>query len=166
MPFIKLKTCSGFCLMELLVVMVIISSLGLVSLNKWKGIKHRIELEHETLSLFAYIQQVQSEAIWGNKTVKVQLIEKENGKYFRTKEKKIDAACRQIKTHYKIGYSTHISMQFMHKASFTFYGKHNTTEPGTIVLRIHGRCTHIVISNRGRLRYCSKKGMLLRIPAC
>lgn len=162
----KRKNCDGFCLLEWLIVIVMLTTMSVMGVDRWQEIKQRIELENETLSLFAFIQQIQYNAIFENKIGTIRLVQDNKGWSFVADEVKIQPVHKNAAMYYRIANSVLASINVKNGEAFSFYGQHNTAEPGSIILQNKQGVTQIIVSTKGRLRYCSQNRTLSRIPAC
>lgn len=162
----KKKNCDGFCLLEWLIVIVMLTTMSVMGIDRWQEIKQRIELENETLSLFAFIQRIQSNAIFENKIGTVRLVHDDKGWFFVADEIKVRSVHKNVAAYYRIASSVLVSVKVKNGETFSFYGQQNTANPGSIILQNKQGVTQIIVSSKGRLRCCSQNKTLSRIPAC
>ncbi|WP_392566973.1 GspH/FimT family pseudopilin [Utexia brackfieldae] len=162
-----IKNSLGFTFIELLIALLILGLLSSVGLDQWSILKQRNALASATLSLFAFIQQAQSEANWQNRNVTIFLFEQDNAWCLSVdyQETRPDSCFKGNRYFFSPASTVRLS-HFNDTAMLTFYGKRANAQPGTLILENSQGRTHIIISGRGRLRYCSETRGISGIPIC
>lgn len=148
-----------------MVILIILATLFFSSIHSVLSIKQRMILHHHTLSLATFLQHVQLHAFWHNKNIYIEMIRTSDHTCFRVHNRLNLNDHKPLKM-YCIPYSIRISKRFLYLNEWGFYGKHMTADPGSLILQNEEGTARIVISNRGRIRYCSDGTSLLGIPVC
>lgn len=164
--FMKKKNCDGFCLLEWLIVIVMLTTMSVMGIDRWQEIKQRIELENETLLLFAFVERIQSAAIFENSIAAIRLVQDNKGWSFVANKVKIESVHKNVAAYYRMAGSVLASVKVKNGDVFNFYGQQNTADSGSIILQNKQGVTQIIVSSKGRLRYCSQNRTLSRIPSC
>lgn len=145
---------SGFTLLEMMVVMLLISSMAVYGLHGFKQQRMALQLEQTSLQLLAFLQQAQQRAFAENSTAQIV----------------VDASQRSVNvknTARRFTPSTpDISIASQMSKSAGFYGIRNNAMAGHIELSSEAGTVSAIWSAQGRLRLCAQPKRLLGIPSC
>ncbi|MEG1689348.1 MAG: prepilin-type N-terminal cleavage/methylation domain-containing protein [Hafnia sp.] len=130
---------SGFTLLEMMVVMLLVSSMAAYGLHGFKQQRMALQLEQTSLQLLAFLQQIQQRAF----AVSVQ----NTARRFTPSTPDIAIASQMSK-------------------SAGFYGIRNNAMAGHIELSSEAGTVSAIWSAQGRLRLCAQPKRLLGIPSC
>lgn len=161
------KPYCGFSLLELLVVIAIIAIVSSVSLHSWQTVQQRLQLSSATQQLLAFLNQVQAEANWRNKTNTLHLFTQTAYSPWciavttEVRPNTCDTPLRFLQPDSSINISGLTAL-----STLAFYGRRDMAQTGTIRLANQIGQTRVIVSTRGRIRYCSYNLYLNGIPKC
>jgi prepilin peptidase dependent protein A len=165
--FFYSKNCQGFTLIELVIAMAMLAIVSTTGISYWQNIKQRSELKATTLLLARFMHQVYAEANWRNKTMIVWIIKKDQSWCVVTSDDHI------LPTDCDLAILSFTPISFSVQATglteenpIVFYGKRGMAQAGTIQLNNNQGIAKIIVSWRGRIRYCSQNIFLMGIPQC
>ena len=142
----------GFSLFELLIVVVISSVMFTLVIVNWREFQLRSELTNTTLALVTFLNQVKSNANFQNRNNAIYIIKEE------------DQPWRLIVIDNEQNDHDQIFFQFInsnHQVEIM-----NMAQPATIKLKNDIGESRIIISTRGRIRYCAYAMQLAGFPKC
>ncbi|MCO6524431.1 MAG: prepilin-type N-terminal cleavage/methylation domain-containing protein [Candidatus Schmidhempelia sp.] len=157
----------GFTLIELVVAMGVFAIISTTGITYWQNIKQRTELKTTTLLLSRFIYQIAAEANWQNKNMTVWLIKQELSWCIKATEDNFPPSdCDLASLSFRPMSSSVQATGLTEENPILFYGKRGMAQAGTIQLSNNQGITKIIVSWRGRIRYCSQNIFLMGIPQC
>ncbi len=155
---------SGFSLIELLFVICIGAILASIGVQHWQELQLRNELTATTKQLAYFLEEVQTKAYNANENIHVY--------YFLSpwclsisKDEK-PPTCQEGSSYFiKPNNSVELS-DLSDKKVISFWGRKNMAQTGTFELHNAIGTTQIIISYRGRIRFCKKNSYLPGLPRC
>ncbi|QIQ21713.1 prepilin-type N-terminal cleavage/methylation domain-containing protein [Zophobihabitans entericus] len=161
------KIAQGFSLLELLFVISVIGVLSAIGLHGWQTIQQRAQLSSATMQLLAFIKEVQDDANWRNQTNTLHLF---IGSKFTPWCLAVTEESRPVSCDTRLRFiqpdpSVEIT-GFTEISTLAFYGKREMAQTGTIRLENSLGQTRVIVSTRGRIRYCAYNFYLSGFPKC
>ncbi|OCL23896.1 hypothetical protein A9G07_03390 [Gilliamella sp. wkB72] len=154
----------GFSLVELLFVICIGAILASIGVQHWKELQLRNELTTTTKQLAYFLEEVQAKAYYANENVHIY--------YFLTpwclsiSKGEKPATCQEGSSYFiKPNNSVELN-DLADKKTISFWGRKNMAQTGTFELHNAIGTTQIIISYRGRIRFCKKNSYLPGLPRC
>lgn len=145
---------SGFTLLEMMVVMLLVSSMALYGLHGFRQQRMALQLEQAGQALLIFLQQAQRRAFAENSTVQIEVdAEQRSVKVQNTSRKYVPS-------------SSDIAVASQLTKNAGFYGVRNNALAGHIELSNPVGTVSVIWSAQGRLRLCAQPQRLLGIPSC
>ena len=155
---------SGFSLLELLFVISISAILAAIGVQHWQELQLRNELATTTKQLAYFLEEAQARAYNTNENYHVYYFFQPWCLSISKGEK--PATCQEGTTYFmKPNNSVELS-DLTDKKAISFWGRKNMAQTGTIELYNAIGTTQIIISYRGRIRFCKKNSYLPGLPRC
>ncbi|OCF99052.1 prepilin-type N-terminal cleavage/methylation domain-containing protein [Gilliamella apicola] len=155
---------SGFSLLELLLVISISAILAAIGVQHWQELQLRNELTTTTKQLAYFLEEAQARAYNTNENYHVYYFFQPWCLSISKGEK--PATCQEGTTYFmKPNNSVELS-DLTDKKAISFWGRKNMAQTGTIELHNAIGTTKIIISYRGRIRFCKKNSYLPGLPRC
>lgn len=165
--FFNIKNCQGFTLIELAIAMAILAIISTTGVSYWQNIKQRSELKATTLLLAKFMQQLYAQANWQNKAMIVWLIKKDQSWCMVATEAPIfPTDCHLAMLSFTPLSPSVQAIGLTEEKPIVFYGKRGMAQAGTIQLSNNQGIAKIIVSWRGRIRYCSQNIFFMGIPQC
>ena len=143
---------SGFTLLEMMVVMLLVSSMALYGLHGFKQQRMALQLEQAGQVLLTFLQQAQRRAFAENSTVQIEV---------NAEQRSVG-----IQNTSRIPSSSDITVSSQLTKNAGFYGVRNNALSGHIDLSNSAGTVSVIWSAQGRLRLCAQPQRLLGIPPC
>lgn len=155
---------SGYSLLEILVIICIGAILVSVGIPHWKTLQLREELVSTTKQLAYFLNEVQIKANTYNDTYHFYLF---SSPWCLVASKQEDSSsCLEEELKFiKPENSVEIS-GLTDKKTISFWGRRNMAQTGSLILRNQIGETKVLISFRGRIRFCYETGYLSGLPPC
>ncbi|WP_279083969.1 prepilin-type N-terminal cleavage/methylation domain-containing protein [Gilliamella apis] len=155
---------SGFSLLELLFVISISAILAAIGVQHWQELQLRNELATTTKQLAYFLEEAQARAYNTNENYHVYYFFQPWCLSISKGEK--PPTCEEGTTYFmKPNNSVELS-DLTDKKAISFWGRKNMAQTGTIELHNAIGTTKIIISYRGRIRFCKKNSYLPGLPRC
>jgi prepilin peptidase dependent protein A len=155
----------GFSLLELLFVICISAILASIGIQHWKNLQLRNELTATTKQLAYFLEEVQTKAYNDNENIHVYYFLSPWCLSVSNKGEK-PASCQDgISYFIKPDNSVELS-GLADKKVISFWGRKNMAQTSTFQLNNAIGTTQIIISYRGRIRFCKKNSYLPGLPRC
>ena len=155
---------SGFSLLELLLVICITSILASIGIQNWRDLQLRNELLTTTKQLAYFLEEAQAKAYNTNENYHVHYFFQPWCLSISKGEK--TATCKEGTAYFmKPNNSVELS-DLTDKKTISFWGRKNMAQTSTIELHNAIGTTQIIISYRGRIRFCKKNSYLPGLPQC
>lgn len=145
---------SGFTLLEMMVVMLLVSSMALYGLHGFKLQRMALQLEQAGQVLLTFLQQAQRRAFAENSTVQIEV---------NAEQRSVGI---QNTSRMYVPSSSDITVASQLTKNAGFYGVRNNALAGHIDLSNSAGTVSVIWSAQGRLRLCAQPQRLLRIPPC
>ncbi|NLS52965.1 prepilin-type N-terminal cleavage/methylation domain-containing protein [Hafnia alvei] len=145
---------SGFTLLEMMVVMLLVSSMALYGLHGFRQQHMALQLEQAGLALLTFLQQAQRRAFAENSTVQIEVNAEQRSVGIQNTSRKY------------LPSSPDIAVASQLTKNSGFYGVRNNALAGHIDLSNLAGTVSIIWSAQGRLRLCAQPQRLLGIPSC
>lgn len=154
----------GFSLLELLIIIGISSILATVGVHHWKVIERRNELVSTTQQLANFLKEVQVKAYTENQNYKLFVFSSPWCLTITSEER--PASCKQGELQFiKPNNSVEIS-GLTEKKLIYFWGRRNMAQSFSLELSNEIGKSKVIISYRGRIRFCLLNGYLPSLPPC
>ncbi|MCX8956877.1 prepilin-type N-terminal cleavage/methylation domain-containing protein [Erwinia psidii] len=140
---------NGFTLMELLVVMVIASTLTLTAIDGWQQWQHRQRLNTSARQLQHFLLRLRNEANWHNQRA---LLWQQHGEVWCVGSGPFPSAC-SVQRRVFVAPWPEVRLIRLTEG-MGFYGRRNVAKPGRIVIASEAGERHIIVSSRARVRIC------------
>ena len=156
----------GFSLFELLIVVVISSVMFTVAIVNWREFQLRGELTNTTLALVTFLNQVKSNANFQNRNNAIYIIKEEDQSW------RLIVIDNEQNDHDQIFFqfiNPNNQVEILNKNNdllSIFHGRRCMAQPETIKLKNDIGESRIIISTRGRIRYCAYAMQLAGFPKC
>ena len=156
----------GFSLFELLIVVVISSVMFTVAIVNWREFQLRGELTNTTLALVTFLNQVKSNANFQNRNNAIYIIKEEDQPW------RLIVIDNEQNDHDQIFFqfiNPNNQVEILNKNNdllSIFHGRRCMAQPETIKLKNDIGESRIIISTRGRIRYCAYSMQLAGFPKC
>lgn len=155
---------AGFSLIEVLVFICITTILATIGIQQWKSLQLRNELILTTQQLAYFLNEVQVMAYTHNDTY--------NLYHFSspwclavTKEERPNN-CEQGLLKFNKPYASVVINGLTDKKTISFWGRRNMAQTMSFRLKNDMGMTKVIISFRGRIRFCSQNNFLAGLPQC
>ncbi|MEG2553487.1 MAG: prepilin-type N-terminal cleavage/methylation domain-containing protein [Hafnia sp.] len=145
---------SGFTLLEMMVVMLLVSSMALYGLHGFKQQRMALQLEQAGQVLLTFLQQAQRRAFAENSTVQIEV---------NAEQRSVGI---QNTSRMYVPSSSDITVASQLTKNAGFYGVRNNALAGHIDLSNSAGTVSVIWSAQGRLRLCAQPQRLLGIPPC
>lgn len=156
----------GFSLFELLIAITISAILTFSGVRGWRDYHLRNELSNTTFELIAFFNEVKMDANLHNINHSIHLFETNKTNWCLAVTPKDRPDTCQTKFHFSSSTTNVEIVGFSSKATFIFYGRRSMAQSMTIRLKNSIGESRIIISARGRIRYCSYQTFLAGYPLC
>lgn len=154
----------GFSLLELLIVICISAICAAIGMQQWKEIQLRNELVSTTHQLAYFLNEVQVKANTENKNYSLHLFLSPWCLTITSGEP--PTSCQNgLLQFIKSNNSVEIKLLNEQKI-ITFWGRRNMAQTGSFELSNAIGTTRVLISFRGRIRFCRINSYLPSLPAC
>ncbi|AJA45377.1 prepilin peptidase dependent protein A [Frischella perrara] len=156
----------GFSLFELLIVVVISSVMFTIAIVNWREFQLRSELRNTTLALVTFLNQVKSNANFQNRNNAIYIIKEEDQPW------RLIVIDNEQNDHDQIFFqfiNPNNQVEILNKNNdllSIFHGRRCMAQPETIKLKNDIGESRIIISTRGRIRYCAYAMQLAGFPKC
>lgn len=156
----------GFSLFELLIVVVISSVMFTIAIVNWREFQLRSELTNTTLALVTFLNQVKSNANFQNRNNAIYIIKEEDQPW------RLIVIDNEQNDHDQIFFqfiNPNNQVEILKKNNdllSIFHGRRCMAQPETIKLKNDIGESRIIISTRGRIRYCAYAMQLAGFPKC
>lgn len=156
----------GFSLFELLIVVVISSVMFTIAIVNWREFQLRSELTNTTLALVTFLNQVKSNANFQNRNNAIYIIKEEDQPW------RLIVIDNEQNDHDQIFFqfiNPNNQVEILNKNNdllSIFHGRRCMAQPETIKLKNDIGESRIIISTRGRIRYCAYAMQLSGFPKC
>lgn len=156
----------GFSLFELLIVVVISSVMFTVAIVNWREFQLRSELTNTTLALVTFLNQVKSNANFQNRNNAIYIIKEEDQPW------RLIVIDNEQNDHDQIFFqfiNPNNQVEILNKNNdllSIFHGRRSMAQSATIKLKNDIGESRIIISTRGRIRYCAYAMQLAGFPKC
>lgn len=147
---------SGFTLLEMMVVMLLVSSMALYGLHGFKQQRMALQLEQAGQVLLTFLQQAQRRAFAENSTVQIEV----------NAEQRSVGIQHTSRMYVYVPSSSDITVASQLTKNAGFYGVRNNALAGHIDLSNSAGTVSVIWSAQGRLRLCAQPQRLLGIPPC
>lgn len=147
---------SGFTLLEMMVVMLLVSSMALYSLHGFKQQRMALQLEQAGQVLLTFLQQAQRRAFAENSTVQIEV----------NAEQRSVGIQNTSRMYVYVPSSSDITVVSQLTKNAGFYGVRNNALAGHVDLSNSAGTVSVIWSAQGRLRLCAQPQRLLGIPPC
>jgi prepilin peptidase dependent protein A len=155
---------SGFSLLELLVIICISAIMISIGISHWKALHLRNELMTTTKQLAYFLNEAQFKAYTNNKTYNIYLFL--SPWCLSISEGERPTTCNQGEFQFiKPNNSVTIS-GLTDKKTLAFWGRRNMAQTASFQLKNETGETKVLISFRGRVRFCHQKSYLSGLPPC
>ncbi|WP_392562756.1 prepilin-type N-terminal cleavage/methylation domain-containing protein [Orbus sturtevantii] len=157
---------SGFSLLELLIVIIIMSIVAVVGVGSWRDLQARSELSSVTRGVMQFLNAVKIDANLYNYNQSIYLLKKSEYDWCLVASEKNKPASCQTKFNFipKTGFIELGGLKA--DAPLVFYGRRNSAKAATIRLKNKIGESRIIISLPGRIRYCSYDTYLAGFHQC
>jgi prepilin-type N-terminal cleavage/methylation domain len=154
----------GFSLLELLLVISISAILAAIGVQHWKELQLRNELTTTTKQLAYFLEEAQARAYNTNENYHVYYFFKPWCLSISKGEK--PPTCQGGIAYFSQPDNSVELVNLADKKAISFWGRKNMAQTGTIELHNAIGTTQIIISYRGRIRFCKKNSYLPGLPRC
>ncbi|WP_158783992.1 prepilin peptidase-dependent protein [Pantoea sp. BAV 3049] len=144
-----MKINPGFTLLELLVVMIIASTLTLTALVGWQNWQQQQRLNASARQLQHFLLRLRNEANWHNRQ---QLLWQRSGNNWCVGSGPLQLTCQRQRRVFVAPWPE-ITLRSVTEG-MGFYGRRNVAKPGRIVIANAAGERHIIVSSRARVRIC------------
>ncbi|WP_392560302.1 prepilin-type N-terminal cleavage/methylation domain-containing protein [Orbus mooreae] len=144
----------GFSLLELLIVIAISAILASIGVSSWRDIQLRSELSGTTFELIAFLNEVKVNANIHNINHFVYLLQNGASNWCLAVTLKNKPTDCQTKFQFISTNNIEIS-GLTTQSTLIFYGQRSMAQATTIRLKNSIGESRIIVSNKGRVRYCS-----------
>ena len=156
----------GFSLIELLIAMMIIALLATIGMNGWQDFKARNELANTSRQLLAFLNEVKIYANTYNQNQAIHLFNLPNNQWCLAVTPETRPLACDTPFHF-VPQSQHVYIAGLtDKTMLSFYGRRSTAQSGTLRLSNDIGESRIIISTRGRIRFCSYRTYLSGFIEC
>ena len=144
-----MKNTPGFTLPELLVVMIIASTLTLTALGGWQHWQQQQRLNASARQIQHFLLRLRNEANWSNQR---QLLWYRSGNIWCVGSGPPQPTCQRQRRVFVTAWPE-ITLRSL-TDGMGFYGRRNVAKPGRIVIASAAGERHIIVSSRARVRIC------------
>lgn len=155
---------AGFSLIEVLVIICISTILAAIGIQQWKSLQLRNELIVTTQQLAYFLNEVEVMAYTHNDTYNLHLFSSP-WCLAVTKEERPNS-CEQGLLKFNKPYDSVVINGLTDKKTISFWGRRNMAQTMSFQLKNDIGITKVIISFRGRIRFCSKNNFLAGLPQC
>ena len=154
----------GFSLLELLLVISISAILAAIGVQHWKELQLRNELTTTTKQLAYFLEEAQARAYNTNENYHVYYFFKPWCLSISKEEK--PPTCQGGIAYFSQPDNSVELVNLADKKVISFWGRKNMAQTGTFEFKNAIGTTQIIISYRGRIRFCKKNSYLPGLPQC
>lgn len=156
----------GFSLLELLVVIVIGAIIASIGIGGWQDIRLRNELSNTTLQLIRFFNEIKVDANSHNINHTIHLINSFPSSWCLAVTPIARPTDCQTSFRFIPNTQNIDILGLKIDSTLAFYGRRSTAQSGTVRLKNAIGESRIIISTRGRIRYCSYQTYLAGFPKC
>lgn len=162
---------AGFSLLEIMFVVLIMAIVIAVSNSIWNGMQQRQLLSQATIQLATFLNEVQNRARRQNKNLYLYYLKPSSQQAnwcLTVSEQELAAPINCAVGLMQFTQSTAAIRLSEPKsqAKLAFYGRRDLAQTATLILSSSAGQSRVIISQRGRIRYCSDNGKLNGLPTC
>lgn len=157
---------NGYSLLELLIVIAISSIMVMMTITNWHDMRLQNELANGTLELVTFFNQVKSDANIFNRNNAIYIAYKNQQEWqlIVVDNEQADYTHPYFKF---IGKTQHVDIVEVNvEPILIFHGRRSMAQPATIKLKNALGESRIIVSTRGRIRFCSMNVYLAGFPKC
>lgn len=147
-----MKETDGFTLPELLIVMVIVSSLSLGAVTGWVQWQQRQQLDDSARQVQQFLLRMRGEANWFNEQRLLWLRQTDT---WCIGSHEPSPGCEGVNSRWVRAPHHNVVVQSL-TDGMGFYGRRNMAKAGRIVMTNAAGQRHIIVSSRGRVRLCKE----------
>ncbi|MDF7670196.1 prepilin-type N-terminal cleavage/methylation domain-containing protein [Orbaceae bacterium ESL0721] len=159
----KIRSQSGFSLLELMVIIAICAILAVFTTTQWQAVKRRNELVTTTEQLAYFLNEAQVDAYLYNRTYHLYLYS--SPWCLAIIEGERSPTC-QGRFRFTPPHKSVTISGLTEKKVISFWGKNNQSQTASLQLKNSAGTSKILISLRGRIRICSFNSALTGMQPC
>lgn len=156
----------GYSLFELLLVIALSSILFMLVIINWRDLQLRRELTDSTLELVAFFNRVKLNANVYNNNLAMYVVKKNNLNWQLVVMDNDQDDHGQPLLYFTPEIKQVEIVNSSDEPLVIFHGRRSMAQPITVKLQNELGRTHIIVSKRGRIRYCSLNINLAGLPKC
>lgn len=153
----------GMTLIEMMLVLALVAMMSFWSLDSWHGYRQRMQLVGQAQRLRLYLTLLQAQAWRYNQTYPLWVIAGPAG-CVGSGKRPTDCSHSKPET-FRLNYPGLFITDYS-KHPMGFYGRRNMARAGHITLGNAAGRVRLVISSRGRLRWCSEERSIPGLALC